>query len=290
MMVRRAKDVARLFVPPLLWSVARRMLRSLDRRDAVLPPDTPPKLEYAPEAWDTPVGVTGWDIPGVVREEERKWDAFRANASGTGPLGFSHEVDDPAIVSNLGHHNLHLTFSYVVARAAHGRAHLSVLDWGGALGHYYLIARAAMPNLAIEYHVREHPQLAERGRILNPDVSWHDGDDCLSGSYDLVMISGALQYMPDARDFLSKAAAAVGRGGWLFLTRVPVVEGRSFVAVQRVYGGTMFHEQFNRTELLDILRNAGLRLVREFVIGDRPKIVNAPEQCEVKGWLFDRPA
>lgn len=286
----RVKDVARMLVPPLLWSMARRVLRGRSGPMGNTLPVTPPKLEYAPRGWDTPVAVTGWDFAGVVREEERKWDAFRANAAGAGPLGFSHEVDDPSIVNNPGHHNLHMTFAYVLARAANGRRRMSVLDWGGALGHHYLIARAVLPDVSIEYHVREQPRLAERGRALNPEVQWHDDDQCLSRAYDLVIVSGSLQCMRDARPFLSKAAAAVANGGSLFLTRVPVVEGASFVAVQRVYGGTMFHEQFNRTELLAIVGASGLQLVREFVIGDRPKIVNAPEQCEVKGWLFDRRA
>ena len=28
--------------------------------------------------------------------------------------------------------------------------------------------------------------------------------------------------------------------------------------------------------------------MREFVVGDRPYIKGAPEQCEIRGWLFRR--
>jgi len=31
-----------------------------------------------------------------------------------------------------------------------------------------------------------------------------------------------------------------------------------------------------------------LQIIREFIIGDKPYIVDAPEQCELKGWLFRR--
>jgi len=36
------------------------------------------------------------------------------------------------------------------------------------------------------------------------------------------------------------------------------------------------------------VKETGLILVREFVVGDLPYIKNAPEQCEMRGWLFKR--
>jgi len=84
-------------------------------------------------------------------------------------------------------------------------------------------------------------------------------------------------------------AAAVGAGQYFLLTRVPVVSGAGFVAIQRLHGSEVLHQQLNETELLERMRDTGLRLVRELVVGDRPVIVNAPEQCELKGWLFTRP-
>jgi len=193
-------------------------------------------------------------------------------------------------VRSVGHHNLHLSFAYAVALAGAGRARVSVLDWGGALGHYAVLARTLFPHLTIDYSCRELPRMVQLGRRLNPGVHWFEGDQCLEQTYDLVMVSGSLQYIEDWRQFLSKAAATVPIGRYFLLTRVPVVSGPGFVAIQRVYGREVLHQQFSEGELLGQMRDAGLHLVRELLVGDRPLILNAPEQCELKGWLFMRPA
>jgi putative methyltransferase (TIGR04325 family) len=167
---------------------------------------------------------------------------------------------------------------------------VSVLDWGGALGHYAVIAQALFPSVTFDYSCRELPRMVQLGQRLNPAVHWFDSDGCLDRTYDLVMVNGSLQYIQDWREFLSRATAAVGTGQYFLLTRVPVVSGAGFVALQRVHGTTVLHQQINEGELLARMRDAGLQLVRELVVGDRPVILNAPEQCELKGWLFTRSA
>ena len=86
-----------------------------------------------------------------------------------------------------------------------------------------------------------------------------------------------------------RRCASAAAGDYLFLTRVPVVESAaSFVAVQDAYGTRMLHAQFNKDELLEAVAQTGLDLVRELVVGDRPLVKGAPEQCELRGWLFRR--
>ena len=99
------------------------------------------------------------------------------------------------------------------------------------------------------------------------------------------MVNGSLQYMENWRKFLQNISAAVD--DYLFLTCVPVIEkSDSFVAVQKAYGAQILHWQFNKDDVLQVVRAAGLNLVREFVVGAGPYIKNAPEQCEMRGWLF----
>ena len=43
---------------------------------------------------------------------------------------------------------------------------------------------------------------------------------------------------------------------------------------------------FNRGEFLAAAEACGLTLLREFVVGHRPVIHNAPEQNEYRGYLF----
>ena len=131
------------------------------------------------------------------------------------------------------------------------------------------------------------PLMVAAGKELNPEVQWHDDESCLDRDYDLVMMNGSLLYLEDWADFLQKIASSVKE--YLFLFRLLVVQDSpSFVASQWIYNSQMLHLQVNQAELLAAVDRTGLSLVREFVVGDRPYIKGAPEQCEMRGWLFRR--
>lgn len=282
---RSAVAAIRAFVkdrmlPPLLVDWMRRARTAFGRR---------PWLEYAPEGWNTalPRGEdAGWNSASAVETERAKWAAFRDAAEGTGPLAFAHDHTDQSTL-RVSFHNINMTYAYVLTRAAAGRASVSVLDWGGSLGHGYLLGRAVLPGVRIEFHCKEVTRLAEIGRQLNPDVQWYDDETCLDRTYDLVMLNGVLQYVRDWRGVIERVSTAAG--SYLFFGLLPLVErGPGFVALQRYYGGMMLHQQFNRHDLLEAVEGTGQRLVREFVTGYRPAIKNAPEPCELRSWLFKR--
>jgi len=101
------------------------------------------------------------------------------------------------------------------------------------------------------------------------------------------MINASLQYVKEWKAFLEKIAAVVN--GYFLLTRVPVVEHADhFVAIQNESDNFMYHQQFKERELVEAVQNSGLRLIREFVVGDRPFVYGAPEQCEMRGYLFKK--
>ena len=255
----RWRVVGRSLLPPIMLPAARAALAWA----GVSPPvPSKPRLEFAPDGWDTPLagGANGWDTDAVTQAEEIRWGAFCSNAAGTTPLGFARDAAGPSAVRSLMPHNLHMSFAYAVALASAGRSRVSVLDWGGALGHYAIIARALFPAMTFDYSCREVPRIVQLGQRLNPGVHWFDGDQCLDQTYDLVMVSGSLQCMQNWREFLSRAAAAVATGRYFLLTRVPVVSGPGFVAIQRVHGTEVLHQQLNERELLDQMRDAGLHL------------------------------
>jgi hypothetical protein len=103
--------------------------------------------------------------------------------------------------------------------------------------------------------------------------------------YDLVMMNGSIGYLEDWADVLHRIASTVKE--YLFLFRLPVVQhSPSFISIERLYNSQMLHQQLNQAELLETVKETGLTLMREFVIGDRPFIKGAPEQCELRGWLF----
>lgn len=284
-MLLKIKRIAHLVLPPVITQWLAHNPQSLPE-----PEQAKPRLEYAPEGFKTTLansGDTGWNLKGVVDAEQAKWKAYCKNLEDGGPLGFSHEHTDLTVVRDVPFHNVQITYAYVIALAAHLKSNLSVLDWGGGLGHYYQLAKAVMPEVAIEFHCKEVPLIAEAGKLLNPDVRWYADESYLERSYDLVMVNGSLQYIEEWKQTLEKLSRVVKE--YFFLTRLPVVEhAASFVAIQREYDTEMLHQQFNKNEVLDFVESLGLRKVREVVVGDRPQIQGAPEQCELRGWLFKR--
>ena len=142
-----------------------------------------PGLEYAPRGWKTlrkDDKSGGWAAESVAKAERAKWELFCRNSEGNGPLGFSHEHSNLSETGVVSFHNDHMSFAYVLALAAHQRDFLSVLDWGGALGHYCLIGKAVLPNVRLDFHCKEMPLLARLGKELNSSVTWYDDDSCLS--------------------------------------------------------------------------------------------------------------
>ena len=77
----------------------------------------------------------------------------------------------------------------------------------------------------------------------------------------------------------------------LYLTRQPCVQhAPSYVVVQRPYRHGYQTEYpgwfLNQPELLGYSAELGLRLVREFLVDERPFVPNAPEQADYRGFLF----
>jgi putative methyltransferase (TIGR04325 family) len=222
-----------------------------------------------------------------------KWPEFRNKLEGTGPFGVIHEVPNgrPMPTEDVSAELLGITYSYVLARAALGRRELRVMDWGGALGHYAAIARTSLPNLELDYHVKELPEICRVGRELFPEVVFHETDACLEAEYDVVFASGVLDSIGPWRHQLARFAdAAIG---YVYLTRVPIaLRAPSFVCAQRAkaygYQGTIPFWVISRAELLAEGRSRGLTLAREFLTGEREaEIPHAPERpFQSRGFLF----
>ena len=120
-----------------------------------------PEWEHIPEGWSYP--ARGWDADVVADAYARKWPDYVAAIRAPNPLGVHHETAE-VLTGDAGAHNMLVTFAYVLALAADGRDRLSVLDWGGGLGHYQVLARSVLPRLTLDWHVQETP----RGRRARP--------------------------------------------------------------------------------------------------------------------------
>ena len=177
-----------------------------------------------------------------------------------------------------------------LALAAGGRETVSVLDWGGGIGHYLLVSRAVLPDAQIDYHCKDVPKLAALGRELFPEARFVSDESCLDRTYDVVLASGSLQYSEEWPETIGKLARATGR--YLFVTRLPVARtAPSFVVVQRPYAYGYDTEYLgwvvNRDELVRAAAGAGHELVREFLLESWLSAEGAPESpVEHRGFLF----
>jgi len=248
--------------------------------------------EYVPEGWAR--RVKGWDAPTVEAAYRRRWPEFVDAVRGGGTLGIAHEVPEgqAVVTDDHGWHNAVLTFGYVLARAAGGRSGVSVLDWGGGPGHYFVLARALLPEARLEYHSRDLPRLVALGREVLPEAQFHDDDSCLDRTYDLVVASDSLQYAPDVAATLARLGRAASP--WLFVAQLPVAAtAESFVVLQRpdAYGYETEYLGWvlNRRELLERAGEAGLVVDREFLAPGAIDAAGAPERpVYLRSFLFRR--
>lgn len=257
-----------------------------------------PEWQYVPEGWkraDDPdeLCARGWDVEAVAQAYATNWPAFLSLIEGPGPLGVGYEKPSGVEIgtTSLIDQNMILCFTAALTRAAWGRDRITVLDWGGALGHYHALARKLLPEVELDYHVRELPAAVREGRRLNPEVTFHDTDACLEETYDLVLLSGSLQYERQWRERLELLARATR--GKLLLSRLPVASSDdSFVVIQRAqaygYATEYLGWVFSRNELSETAEGAGLELEREFLLHDPFEIRDSPEVVHHRGFLYRR--
>jgi putative methyltransferase (TIGR04325 family) len=249
--------------------------------------------EYVPEGWERKEAgqqIRGWDEPGVLEAYRAKVPDFASAVEGSGPIAFPTSAAFRDVPPNVKDQNIVLAYAYTLALASRTRDTVSILDWGGGVGLFYLLSRALLPSeVELDYHCKDVPVVCSHGREVLPQAHFYEDESCLERSYDLVVASSSLQYSERWQDVL--AGLAYAAGDYLYLARVPVVSAStSFVVLQRAYRygfGTEFLSWvFNREELLQAAAQARLELVREFVFGERSDIRGSPEQDETRGFLF----
>ncbi|MEP7288289.1 MAG: methyltransferase, TIGR04325 family [Chloroflexota bacterium] len=285
--VWRLKQVIKLFLPPLFISVGKFIINGFTGL-------TSSEWEYVPEQWaraKRDPKIKGWNVQAVLDAYINKWPAFVESLNSTYPLGLSPEAD-PSQKLDLSSHNISMTYGYTLALAAQHKTQIQMLDWGGGIGHYYLIGQKLLPNVQIDYHCKDLPLLAEYGQKLFPEAHFYVDDSWRNRQYDFVLASSSLQYSEDWKKSFAQLAECTA--DYLFVTRLPVVHHvPSYVMVQRPYQYGYDTEYLgwciNRTEIIDYSRTLGLELVREFVIEYPPVIQGAPEQCDYWGFLFRKP-
>jgi putative methyltransferase (TIGR04325 family) len=278
---------------------ARPLRLGFHKLEHLLPPVVTGFIRHSLSEWEYVSGEwpaqglpgEGWNADSVVAAQEAHWPVLVRNLDGTGPLGVSH-LPSQLTRDHPGDHNAMMSYGYVLARAARNKQRLSVLDWGGGAGHYYLYSKALLPEIVIDYHCYELPSLCRLGRKLVAGARFHDDASTLAGRhFDLVISSSSLHYVEDWRQAAGVLAGFSGE--FLYIARLQTVSrSPSFVVRQRPCGqgyDTEYLSWFiNRGELIAAMESFGLELVREFVFAESWAVKRAPEVGECRGFLVRR--
>ncbi len=276
-------------VPPLIWRMVKKLYLALfpsQKRYFF-------EWQYLPEGWRAArndPSLKGWDVESVLEAYKANWPTFVKNLESTSPLGISLESNLKQH-TNIIHHNIVMTYGYVLAYCVRYKSRISMLDWGGGIGHYYLLSQALLPDLTIEYHCKDFARFIEYGKQLFPEAYFYSDRTCLTRKYDFVLASSSLQYSQDCMAVLQDLAQATS--GYLFITRLPLVQHvPSYVIAQRPYQYGYNTEYLgwclNHDEFLHIARKSQLQLIREFIIEESYPIDQAPEQPKYFGFLFSK--
>jgi putative methyltransferase (TIGR04325 family) len=248
-------------------------------------------MVYSPRGWYiSDSKKKGWYEKSVAEAQERHWPTLKKNLEGTGPLGLAH-FPWSLTRENREYHNAMMSYGYVLGLVARNKEGISILDWGGGAGHYYLYSRVLHPEVEIEYHCYDVPYLCELGKTLTPDGQFHESDtDLKTKQFDLVVSSSSLHYFENWRE-VTRSLTGFARE-FLYIARLQTVSlAPSFVAVNRVYsaGYTEYLTWFlNDRELVSCVEESGLELVREFLFGETWHTRGMPGKLDSRGFLFRR--
>jgi len=118
-----------------------------------------------------------------------------------------------------------------VARECLGPGSLSVLDIGGANGHYFFVLTSRLGMRDLRWHVVETNHMVSACQPLGaPQITF--STDIPDEAFDIVLLSGALQYLANPSEVLHRVRR-IAR--WVIVTRLPVSRfGRSRFMVQTV--------------------------------------------------------
>ena len=197
-------------------------------------------------------GPLGWDDLSIVLSRVEQIKEIKGSLQSHLPLG----------KTKADHHNF-ITFGYVLGLVA-TKDKISILDWGGAFGHYYLYAKRLFPNLQIEYTCKELPNTINYGKQYNKEIRFIKSDkEAVSKTYDLVFASSSLQYSDDWQKTLHQLGTATK--SYLFIARVHLITKEiSQKVAEEAYGKNINSWLINRTEFYQEFTKNGFIKSQEF--------------------------
>ena len=174
----------------------------------------------------------------------------------------------------------------MVGLAAQGKSKISILEWGGAFGHFLLYGKRLFPRLNIDYTCKELPLLAELGKLANREAKFVDNDEvAFSRCYDLVFANSSLQYSDDWVETLIGLVSATST--WLFISRIHLVSNIvSQIYSDRAYESDVQVWAINRNDFLETSRKCGL--VKRHEMHTFENLPSPFGELEGRSFLFEK--
>lgn len=119
---------------------------------------------------------------------------------------------DPRSEDALTDHNRMMLLGYCLMLASKDGDSVSILGWGGALGHLYYVARALLaPDVGIDFTCKDVPLVVEYGVKHVSEIVFCDDDTCLKRRYDMVVAHASLCYSEEWEEVFARLAEALNR-------------------------------------------------------------------------------
>ena len=288
-MLSDARSLLKQCIPPILVPVLK---RGYNRTKEALT-GASDEMKYVQEGWayaQSHPDLKGYNVQDWIETCRKSRQSYMELAAKTDPL--VPFAQDPTSEDALTDHNRMMLLGYCLMLASRDRESVSILDWGGALGHLYYVARALLPpDVGIDFTCKDVPLVVEYGVKHVPEIFFCDDDTCLKRRYDMVMAHASLYYSEDWEDVFARLAEASNR--YVLISRVPfVTQVPSYVILERLYRFDYNVETLawalNRGSFLEHAKKVGLSLVREFITGQAYEVPGAPEQPVFRGFLFSK--
>jgi len=209
---------ARSVTPPILWKYARRSLGPLT------------EIQFCGnfKSWSEAAKVSsGYDEQGILN---KTIEAVRKVTNGQ--MAFERD----GVPFHEMQHNFPLVWALMRAAGSYGRLH--VLDFGGALGSSYYQSRQLLSSCSsLKWAVVEQPSHVAAGNkeFATSELAFYESIEsaCKENDYDVLLLSGVIQYLPDPLSFLSHVLDR--RIPSIIVDRTPfIANGMSRLTVQHV--------------------------------------------------------
>lgn len=171
------------------------------------------------------------------------------------------------------------------ARDRLGSKRLSVLDVGGGNGNYFCQLSRLMPGIELQWTIVETAKVVSRCAPLLPQVRF--STTIPDERFDIALVSGVLQYLPDAHEVLKKCTS---KARWVILARIPVHDGnQDRFMVQHVpaaiFLGTLPFRVFSLSDLDQHLEKIGTKILSWANHWDDPSLQVVG--CRAIGFLLE---